>query len=113
MGYPLSLLSEFDTIVNSCVVQAASQIAWLARQTSVTDIEFAEAITIASRPICKVDVPFVLADLLQSHNYDRAKLEVERWTNFRGGSSLAPPDQNYRKEVLGRLAVALNNAQGT
>lgn len=76
----------------------------------VSDEDFADAIKIASDPVCNLDVSFILADLLQSTTYKKAAQEIERWTIFRGDESLAPPKQDFRKHVLERLAVALNNS---
>lgn len=77
------------------------------RQTVVSDRDFADAILIASDPVFDLDVPFILADLSQCSSYEKAAHMVERWTIFRGGESLAPQDQDFRKQVLQRLAAAL------
>ena len=103
----LAQFTEQKTILLS---NAANQMVDKASQEAVSDVDFADAIKIASDPVCNLDAPFILADLLQSTTHEKATQEVERWTFFKGDASLAPPSQDFRKHVLKRLAVALNNS---
>ena len=110
MTDPASLLTKFDQAVRKNIMSAANELSWLSSQTAISDVEFAEAITLACRPVCNLDVPFILAGFLQSTSYEKATNEVERWTIFRGSSSLAPPSQDFRRQVLKHLSYALRSS---
>jgi hypothetical protein len=107
---PSTLLHEFQAAKAALVGTTVGLINERAQQTTIDGKDFAVVITIACDPAFGMDVSFVLADLLQSTDRNKADREIEGWTQFRGGESMAPPDQCFRKKVLCRIAAALNNS---
>jgi hypothetical protein len=106
---PTSFLSVFIRDKIGLVNKAVIFLDATSRQTLISDRHFADGISIACDPVCNLDVPFILGRFVQSTNHKEATLEVGRWTQFRDDSSLAPPSQDFRKQVLDHLAVALRN----